>query len=78
MATGGSWGCGLALLSPGQLEVVRLECFGRQYDPLASHPQGETLDILEFLARVLCLQKNAPPSEKDGHSSSGGPIKPTL
>ena len=23
------------------------------HDPLASHPQGETLDILEFLARVL-------------------------
>ena len=34
-------------------KILFYEGKSAHHDPLASHPQGETLDILEFLARVL-------------------------
>ncbi len=60
------------------------EAKGSHDDPLASHPQGETLDVFEFLARVLTQNPQASPTRRPLHgrllleSARLSKIRPTL
>ena len=50
----------------------------RDDDPLASHPQGEALDVFEFLARVLTqIQKPRKRAEGDSENLGSSRIKKT-